>query len=84
MSFARPGYLKAHSRNHTGQRTSAAHCVTIHSGNHHQGKKRKIFLFTSSSTILPFVLGGQYAETGCCYYEVHDQIEKRDWLQLEG
>jgi hypothetical protein len=41
MSFASPGYLKAHSRNHTGQRTLAAHCVTIHSGNRHQGKKEK-------------------------------------------
>ncbi len=44
MSFARPGYLKAHSRNHTGQRTSASHCVRIHSGNHHHGKKEKIYL----------------------------------------
>jgi hypothetical protein len=73
MSFASPGYLKAHSRNHTGQRTLAAHCVTIHSGNRHQGKKEKYpSLPVQARNCLFFhVLGGQYAETGCCYYEVH-------------
>jgi hypothetical protein len=78
MSFASPGYLKAHSRNHTGQRTLAAHCVTIHSGNRHQGKKEKYPSLPVQARYCLFfhVLGGQYVETGCCYYEVHDQIEK--------
>jgi hypothetical protein len=73
MSFASPGYLKAHSRNHTGQRTLAAHCVTIHSGNRHQGKKEKYpsLPVQARYCLFPHVLGGKNAETGCSYYEVH-------------
>ncbi len=91
MSFAGPGYLKAHSRSQTGERHFSCPVCDKSFRESSSRKKRKISLFTSSSSILrfPHVHAGQYAETGCCYYEVHPRSNlkkqiRRECLQLEG
>jgi hypothetical protein len=65
--------------------------VTNPSGNHHQGKKEKYpsLLVQARYCRFPHVHAGQYAETGCCYYEVHPRSNlkkqiRRECLQLEG